>query len=84
MGHVLDAISAVLAPHRDEAYVKSHQDAVKAALRSSRSPWDDLKDYGLSAFKGEARVAVEKLLDELERLGVVLVREGELERLARL
>ena len=82
VGHVLDAISAVLAPHRDEPYLKSHQDAVKAALRSSRSPWDEVKDHGLSAFKGEARVAVETLLDELERLGVVLVREGELERLA--
>lgn len=82
VGHILDAITAALDPHRTQPYSSLHRDAVKAQLRTSGSPWDAAKDHGLSAFKGEARAAADQLLDELDNLGVVLVREGELERLA--
>lgn len=36
----------------------------------------------MSAFKGAARKAAGTLLSQLDQMGVVLVREGELERLA--
>lgn len=82
VGDVLDAIAGVFASRRDEPYSKAVRDQANAQLRASASPWSDVKDHGVSAFRGTARVAVDQLLVALDELGVVLVREGELERLA--
>lgn len=82
VSHVLDAINGVLDQARDQAYASDHREAVMAQLRVSDSPWKNVKDFGLAAFKGEARASAERLLQSLDALGVVLVREGELERLA--
>lgn len=81
-GHVLDAVAGVLGPHREEAYSAELKEAVRAQLRTSSSPWNNVKDYGVAAFRGAARVAAKSLLAELHQIGVVLVEQGELERLA--
>ncbi|MHA7862137.1 ATP-dependent nuclease [Tessaracoccus sp. Y36] len=81
VGRVLDAISAILTPERDANFSTDHRDAVQAQLRA-RPPWRDVKDHGLSAFKGEARAHLMELLAELHKRGVVLVEVGELENLA--
>lgn len=53
-------------------------------LPAAASRWQEVKDYGLSAFKGQAAPAVHKLLDALATRHVVPVRVGELERFAPL
>lgn len=81
-GHVLDAIAGVLEPHRDEVYSSQLKSAVSAQLRTGSSPWNDVKDYGVAAFRGTAGTAARALLSALREMGVVLVEQGELERLA--
>lgn len=82
VGHVLDSIVALLDPRRNESYNAEIRDQVKANLRAGSSPWVAVKDHGMSAFKGQARSACDTLMAELERCGVVPVRNGELECLA--
>jgi len=82
VSHVLDAIVATLNEKRDAQFSPEDKEAVLAQLRTQGSPWAAVKDHGMSAFKGSARKAAGALLELLEDAGVVLVREGELERLA--
>jgi len=82
VGHVLDAITAALDSNRDEPYSSDFREVVLAQLRTSGSVWGPVKEHGMSAFKGEARKAATTLLSALDSAGVVLVQEGELERLA--
>lgn len=81
-GHILDALSGVLEPRRGEVYSSELKGAVTAQLRTGSSPWNAVKDYGLSAFRGNARTAAKAMLSKLRDIGVVLVEQGELERLA--
>ncbi|WP_327580660.1 ATP-binding protein [Nonomuraea sp. NBC_00507] len=83
-GRILEQVRLVLESRSDRIYDKETSDHVKAALRSEASPWQELKTYGVAAFKGEAAVAADRMLDTLEECGIVLVRAGELERLAPL
>lgn len=76
------AIGAVLDGHEAEPFTSELQAQVRAHLRTSGSRWGPMKEYGLAAFKGEARIALDALLEELDRIGVILVKSGELERLA--
>lgn len=82
VGHVLDAITRALEQKRADPYSREIKDEVLAHLRTNDSPWAKVKQHGLSAFQGQASTAVRRLLESLDSLGVVLVREGELERLA--
>lgn len=82
VGHVLDAVNAIFEPKRSEVYSKEHKEEVAAQLRTYRSPWDEVKEYGISGFKGQARPAAKELVRALGELGVVLVEAGELECLA--
>lgn len=82
VGDVLDAIEGVLTDRRHEPYTNAVKDQINAQLRTSGSPWSAVKDHGVGAFKGQAFTAIERLIGLLDDLGIVLVREGELERLA--
>ncbi|WP_078915201.1 ATP-dependent nuclease [Streptomyces sp. NRRL S-474] len=80
---VLELVKRVLEQDPEKRYDKETEGIVQAAIKAERSPWQDLKDYGTRAFKGGTAVgAAGRLLHKLEGLGAVLVREGELERLA--
>lgn len=80
---VLKLATKVLTEDPEKRYDKECERLLQAAIRADRSPWQDLKEFGIRAFKGGAAVdAALKLLDRLESIGAVLVREGELERLA--
>lgn len=77
--HVLSAVTAILnrdprAPYSDEL-----REEVLAQLRSQKSPWQRVKEHGEQAFRGPAATAFIRLLDALEKLGIVPVRAGELE-----
>lgn len=82
VSYVLDAIEALFNNRRDEPFVAATRDELFAQARSRESPWADVKAYGVEAFRGEARGALLELLERLESVGIVLVRDGELERLA--
>ncbi|MFI7145127.1 ATP-dependent nuclease [Nonomuraea sp. NPDC050022] len=83
-GQILAQIQLVLQRDPDKVYDRAISELVKSAMRAEPSPWRQLKDYGDRAFKGEAAVAANSLLDWLDGIGIVLVRAGELERLAPL
>ncbi|MVZ89989.1 AAA family ATPase [Microbacter sp. ANSKLAB05] len=80
--HVLNAIDSALSSRKSEYYSSDIKEEVIAQLRTSDSPWAQVKKHGLSMFKGKEFTAVTRLLDALAAAGLVLVREGELERLA--
>jgi hypothetical protein len=83
-GQVLSALNSILACNPDAPYDVTTRESVMAALRSNESPWTALKRSGDRAFIGaQATAAGERLLDELDAMGVVAVRVGELERFAR-
>jgi len=82
VGHVLDAINAALDSKRDENYSNDIKEEMLAQLRTSGSPWSEVKKHGVGAFKGQQFTNVTKLLSLLDDVGIVLVKQGELERLA--
>lgn len=82
IGHVLDAISSVFTARVDEPYTPDVREELQAQARSRESPWAEVKKHGVNAFDGPPRQALDQLLERLDGIGVVLVREGELERLA--
>jgi energy-coupling factor transporter ATP-binding protein EcfA2 len=82
VGHVLDAIAAALSGKRASQFSIEDRELVLAQLRTQGSPWASVKEHGMSAFKGAARKAASTLLSQLDEAGVILVQEGELERLA--
>lgn len=49
---------------------------------SGQLDWDQIKKYGQAAFKGQAGASASTLLDNLDRLGIVGVRVGEMEGFA--
>lgn len=77
---VLDTVTAALSPYLDEVYRGEHQERIRIGLRSTESPWRILKRTGERGFGN--RVAAARLLDYLDSIGIVALREGELERLA--
>lgn len=82
VAQVLSAINNALEPRKGEDYSAAIKEEVNAQMRTSDSPWSQVKQHGLSMFKGQEFAAVTSLLRKLDSLGLVLVREGELERLA--
>jgi len=78
----LAALKGVLEPLADAPLTGEALRAAKEVLRDGESPWKQVKKAGISVFTGTAEVALLRLLDDLDRLGLVAVREGELERLA--
>lgn len=77
---VLSAIAAVLDEDPQGVYDGGTKSRVNEALGVD-SPWQALKNYGMSAFQNE-RSRADSLIASLDHVGVVLVREGELEGLA--
>jgi hypothetical protein len=79
---VLELVRQTLEKDPFKLYDSETEGLVQAALRSERSRWLELKDVGMAVFKGSARSAAESLLNSFDQLGLILVRDGELERLA--
>ncbi|MFC8700001.1 ATP-dependent nuclease [Streptomyces parvus] len=82
LGDVVSAVNSVFAGREEEYFTGQARKDVLAQLRVQESPWAELKRYGESAFSGEAAVAARDLLAQLDDMGIVLVRVGELERFA--
>ncbi|MFC8345230.1 AAA family ATPase [Streptomyces sp. NPDC057280] len=82
LGDVIAAVQSVFAGREMENYDAEAKREVLAHLRVQDSPWSLLKKFGESAFEGQAAVAAKRLLENLEEVGIVLVRVGELEKFA--
>ncbi|HZU56664.1 MAG TPA: hypothetical protein VFA06_12400, partial [Actinocrinis sp.] len=80
--NVLDAITGALKDHMDEPYSPAHRKFVQGELYVA-SPFSELKSRGEGAFPhGQASAAAGRLLDNLDAIGIVPVRVGELESFA--
>jgi hypothetical protein len=63
-------------------WTNDHMEELRVLLRTNDNPWNEIKKYGVRGFQGDVRGRVNKLLDQLDDLGVVIVRVGELESFA--
>ncbi|MFJ2470771.1 ATP-dependent nuclease [Glutamicibacter sp. NPDC087583] len=82
IGYILGAIEKAFGDRRTEAFTSEAKEEMQILTRRGNSPFADVKKYGLTAFTKESRDAVEKLLRNLEAVGIVPVHTGELEGLA--
>lgn len=76
----LGAVATILDEDPEGIYHGETKSRVTEAL-GVESPWQPLKDHGMSAFRSE-RARADSLVASLDHVGVVLVKEGELEGLA--
>jgi hypothetical protein len=74
----LDAIFAGANP-AENVLTEPLAKAVKEAVRIPSTKWNLLKQYGSTAFNQD-KAAAKRLLDALDRLGIVGVRVGVLEK----
>lgn len=79
---VREEINVSLKKFDEQKFSKQHRELVNEATRVEHSPWDNVKIYGVRAFKKDSLEAVNTLLELLAEIGIVLVEEGELEQLA--
>ncbi|MEU1166982.1 AAA family ATPase [Streptomyces sp. NPDC005921] len=82
LGDVMTAVQSVFSGRESEKYTDEAKREVLAQLRAQESPWGLLKRFGEAAFEGQGAVAAKRLLGDLEKFGIVLVRVGELEKFA--
>lgn len=82
IGAVLETVNAAFATRQDEPFSSVSSRELRGLARASESPWNEVKEYGVSAFRGTALAKLNELLTKLDNLGVVLLRAGVLERLA--
>ncbi|MEU1296208.1 AAA family ATPase [Streptomyces sp. NPDC005840] len=82
LGDVIAAVQSIFMGREGEKYGEEAKREVLAQLRVQDSPWGLLKKFGESAFEGQAAVAAKRLLRQLDEIGIVLVRVGELEKFA--
>lgn len=50
-------------------------------LLKATSPWWALKNYGHNMLKGDGRVAFDAICDYCDSIGLIIIREGEIEKL---
>ncbi|MFC0622791.1 AAA family ATPase [Kribbella deserti] len=81
-GQVLALISAELERQQGSPWTQEVRDSLAPLMRTTQSPWDEVKKHGIAAFTGQSRQELKKLLLELEAIGIKCVEKGELERLA--
>ncbi|MFD9241927.1 ATP-dependent endonuclease [Streptomyces sp. NPDC059556] len=81
VGSVLTAIQAALNGRELEKYTTEHRRFVEAHLHVD-SVWREVKRYGVRAFPGESRTAMDSFMSKASEIGLVLVHAGELESMS--
>lgn len=83
---VLAATLAVLRPiaesDPEQRYEGDVKRAVDAAIGNAQDPWADAKHFGVRAFSGDERNALDRMMSRFDESGLVLVHVGELEGFA--
>lgn len=77
----MQLIAGVLDNDPDHPLTNSDRNAIRLKI-ATKSKWEALKNYGEVAFKADLAASAE-LLDSLDKLGIVTVRVGVLERFVR-
>lgn len=72
-------IVSIFEANTDEYLTEGLAERVADAVKFSKTGWRSLKKYGVLAFAAD-KAAANRLLDALDRVGVVAVRVGELEK----
>ncbi|MFM9497496.1 ATP-dependent nuclease [Streptomyces galilaeus] len=85
VSHVLKSLNEVFRERTEETFGPEIAEEFRALIRTRESPWKSLKLHGEGAWNGnpQSALAAEKLLSDLDELGIVALRVGELERFAR-
>ncbi|MEV6353486.1 ATP-dependent nuclease [Streptomyces hydrogenans] len=81
VGVVLKAINSALEGCSSEKYADGHKKFVEAELYVD-SVWREVKRYGVRAFRGGSRVALDEFLSRASEIGLVPLHAGELESLS--
>jgi ABC-type cobalamin/Fe3+-siderophores transport system ATPase subunit len=80
---VLDAVQQVLGPvvlqDQNAVYDRDLGSTVSDLIKHYTDPWETAKRFGLSAFSGHSRDALDALITRMDEQGIVLVQVGELE-----
>lgn len=79
---VLEEITSALSGQGQEIFGTESQERIREITAIAKDSWALFKRVGVSMLDGEALSAYEALRDALSEVGVVLVDNGELERLA--
>lgn len=82
IGEVLRSIDEKFRERLGDAWTDDVSTEVRPLMRTSKSTWSHLKEYGMKAFKGESRNRAQVLIEKLAAIGIFCVREGELEGVA--
>ncbi|WP_436492461.1 ATP-dependent nuclease [Actinokineospora sp. HUAS TT18] len=84
---VAEAIQGLLekltSQHPRDRWNSKMRDQVLAAIRVTSSKWEHVKEFGIRAFPSGLGARPMNLLDQLDAIGLVIVREGELESFGR-
>jgi hypothetical protein len=78
---VLSAITSILSESPESVLDRKRRERVRQAMRAE-NPWKELKEKGVHAMTSD-KGARDELLDNLDGVGIVLVRVGELENFDR-
>ncbi|UXY27562.1 ATP-dependent nuclease [Streptomyces sp. HUAS TT20] len=84
VAHVLNSLNEVFRDRTDAVFDSEIAEEFRALTRARESPWSALKLHGEGAWNGnpQSALAAQHLLNDLDKLGIVAVRVGELERFA--
>jgi predicted ATPase len=82
VAHVLAALRGAFSGREEERFTTHVRQEFMAQVRAKESPWASLKRFGVRAFQGESAQAAQRLIEKLDRVGIVLVEVGELEGFA--
>lgn len=79
-GQILRQVTSILEEAPEADYVSATRREIQAVL-AIQSPWQELKKYGVVAFRAD-RAAADALLALLAKIGLMMVPVGELEGFA--
>ncbi|MEU2284654.1 AAA family ATPase [Streptomyces sp. NPDC013178] len=85
VSHVLNSLNEVFRGRINETFGPEVAEEFRALIRTRESAWKSLKLHGEGAWNGNPQpaLAAQQLLSDLDELGIITVRVGELEGFAR-
>lgn len=73
-------IDPFLTEHAGQPFSRDLRRQLNLIIRTSSSPWEKVKQFGIAAFRAD-RGSANRLVEKLDEIGLILVKEGELEQL---
>jgi len=76
---ILEFVNGLLKDEPSRLWDKALREEFRALTRGGNDSWENLKEFGVQAFKKDVEGIAIDLLDRLDKIGLVVVRAGELE-----